>query len=776
MYIIQTILVALLFIVSFIMDNLMAYNIVLNPVNMPAVVAGWTVLREIANSLFLLILLWIALQIIWGLGEGSRRFLVRLIIIAFLINFSLALTGAVFGLGSALANPFRKAMGDDVAGWIIDKTKLNTAPQEASSLGSTQQAAAFASDSKSCGFGSLVDATKYASIRIGCPLGNAVTEVMKFINETIAGRYLQIGGVTNTLNMGIANIFLLLTIITFGGASGMLLMRIVMMVFLGVLAPAAFFLYAVPGADANFRRWMKQVLAWAFIAPMFYFMFYISLLVLDAMTSTQILKTQNSPTFASNIFAMLPLVVFLVFLWATMWMSKKMAGPIAQQAINFGTKAAGLALTGAAAVATGGAALAVKGAAMGATKAMGGTATEGSALNRLAATPYVGRIADPLLKYDQRRREEKQKKITQLRESYGALPAQIRKRKLQTTLRADHQIALAESLHQDNEFQKLSDEDQKKYVGYATQLGRTDLLKARPDLVKQENVSGAVSENDARRRLLTGMTPEEKSKISMAALDEKTMDDLLRTASRKDIETIVRSNADMTQKLLFEYYNDHKDRLRAVVRPDTHEYITANMLVQTQMGKKRGEWQWAGPEREIKESYPPERQIEMAEERYGRNQFDTITDTVQRRVMNYVNQSRGQDLLFARPDFATQQNVAGSASNQDALRKIITAMSAEQKSRISPYALNPNVMQELLRSASIDDIKAMVKNNAEMTKKLLHDYFAKNAEALRATMNAETHSYVSTVSANMTAQMREATARPQQRNTPNTTRDVSGGL
>ena len=62
--IIEAILVFLLYIAGFILDNVFIYNIVLNPINMPAVRDGWLVLRDIANGLFLIILLWIAIQII----------------------------------------------------------------------------------------------------------------------------------------------------------------------------------------------------------------------------------------------------------------------------------------------------------------------------------------------------------------------------------------------------------------------------------------------------------------------------------------------------------------------------------------------------------------------------------------------------------------------------------------------------------------------------------------------------------------------------------------
>ena len=53
--IVETLASAVLFIASFFLDNIFYYNVVFSPSNMPAVQEGWTVMRDLANSLFILI-------------------------------------------------------------------------------------------------------------------------------------------------------------------------------------------------------------------------------------------------------------------------------------------------------------------------------------------------------------------------------------------------------------------------------------------------------------------------------------------------------------------------------------------------------------------------------------------------------------------------------------------------------------------------------------------------------------------------------------------------
>lgn len=578
-YIVQRILIVVLFIESFIIDNLFTFNIVLNPMNMPAVIGAWKVLRDIANSLFLLILLYLAINTIWGFKD-DKKYLVRLIIMAFLINFSLAITGAVFGFANALAKPFNDKMGFDVAGFIIDKTKLNTVmnvpinPKEVK-------------PPTTCLLGTLTNST----IPIKCPEQSFGTTAMNVLSG--AGAAFDNENLRYAMGAWISNIFLILTILTFGGVGGFLIVRIAMMAFLGVLSPAAFFLYATPWGEDLYKRWQRNLIGWAFIAPTFYFLFYVSLLVLNAMTKSSLTQNSNEIPFFANVFAMIPLVVFLVFLGATLSTCKKLAGEVAGAAINMGKMVGGMALTAAAGVATGGASLVGGFAARGlGDKVMGAT-------NWVAERPIAGRLASPITRrisgYYQKRNEN----IEEMKGDYKNIPTRQLTQRLKTTLSTDKKIAMAEVLHGrgQEDYDKLDDTTQRKLNTYKRQLGRADY--ARLDLVTKDDVPGARDEQDARRKILNKMTPDEKRKISNNALqDDETKKIILETSTKADMEAIVKYNADMTRELIYGFFAQHEVMMRGIMKQETLNYIYGSMMIQTARpapGAAAGATPGAGP-------------------------------------------------------------------------------------------------------------------------------------------------------------------------------------
>ena len=600
LYIIQAILVIFLFVASFVLNNVLAYNIILNPTIMPAVKTGWLVLRDIANGLFLIILLWLAIKTIWNIDEAeNKKFIIRLIIVAFLINFSLAITGALFGLGSALARPFSEKMGTDVGAFIVRSTKLNTAYQTPSATGTAAAEKIFKENISDCGFSKLVDPV-YATY-VGCLGGAGAVAVAGELGK-IAAYALDLPAVRETIQLGITDVFLFFTIITFGGAIAMLLMRIVMMVFLGILAPAAFFLAAVPGLESYFQKWLKQTIAWSFIAPTFYFLFYISLLILRKMSESTVVQAGSGLNFAANIFAFLPLIVFLTFMWASMSICKKMAGPIAQAAIDMGKRAAGIALAAGAAVATGGTSLALQAGAAVTTAAAGKLAGTGgqAAVERIAAQPRYGRLADPLLRYNKRRADKRDKKIDEKRNAYKDIPVPILTRKLHNAVSRDEKVALGEALHERGpagatEFDKLDNTTQLEVMSHAEQLNRQDLLKARPDRATKQNVPGARDDGDAQKKVLNKMSSEEKSKISKFALTPDVMKAMLETSSKDDIQAIIRYNAEMMQRLITGFFDENKQwkdgyfvknqqDLRGTMKQETLNFIDSTMRIQTSRG------------------------------------------------------------------------------------------------------------------------------------------------------------------------------------------------
>ncbi len=574
-YITLAILIVILFIESYIIDNLFIFNIVLNPTNMPAVIGAWKVLRDIANSLFLLILLWLAIKIIWGFDDGSsKKLLVRLIIVAFLINFSLVITGAIFGFGNALAKPFKDKMGDNVVGYIISKTKLNTVTNTPANPEKVPK-------QNECLLSALTDPK--SQIKVECPEKSYATDTMNMISgagSAVSNITLNNTQIKRALELNIANIFLFLIILTFGCVGGFLIVRIAMMAFLGVLSPAAFFLYAVPGGENLYKRWQKNLIGWAFIAPTFYFLFYVSLLILTKMTESPLTNVGDKIPFAANIFAMMPLVIFLVFLGATLSICKKLGAEVADAAIGMGKAAAGLALTAVAGVATGGLSLA------GGAIARGAAGTATSVVGKLADKPIIGKLASPLTNPIRNYYQNRNQDITKMKGDYQNTSTRDLVGNFRTTLSSDKRIAMAETLHQRGDFDQLKPDEQKKVLGFSSRFGRTELLTARPDLVTQKDVLGANSAQDAQKKTLDKMTPDQKSKISKNAYAGDDMKKLfLETANTEDIKMMVKRNADMTKDIIHKYFDANQDALRNTMKPETFRHVIAQMRIQT--GKKK---------------------------------------------------------------------------------------------------------------------------------------------------------------------------------------------
>lgn len=377
--ILQSVLTQLLALVSFFLDNLFKFNTVLLPNAMPVVYSGWTAMRDITNALFILILLWIAFTIIFNIENlGGKKLLARLIIIAILINFSLTMVSFVFGFANALAKPFQKAINtSDVAGLIVGKTNLHNItsqlndterttlesyginqeeldrtyirPQEGMSSVDQQKFLPFAVGPEEAraqaggAAGAAIAGCGIASLLLpifpglSCAGGAIIGAVAKAV-----GSWALAVGVTAIswkmiLNLAVSNLFLILTIFALTAAGILLLGRIIAMVFVAVLAPTAFLAYTIPGkyGQKYWDMWLDSLLKWSFVAPAFYFLFWVSLLVLDKMQSTIPVTNQ----FSGNTLYIFTLIVFLGFLFASITIAKKMGITVADSFIKWGQKA-----------------------------------------------------------------------------------------------------------------------------------------------------------------------------------------------------------------------------------------------------------------------------------------------------------------------------------------------------------------------------------------------------------------------------------------------------
>src|SRR3989338_1289026 len=88
--------------------------------NVPGVITGWGIMRDVANIFFVLILLVIAFATIMNIEKyGYRSLLKRLIVMAILVNFSMTIVGLMIDLSQVVMLSFVAAIKNVASGNIV---------------------------------------------------------------------------------------------------------------------------------------------------------------------------------------------------------------------------------------------------------------------------------------------------------------------------------------------------------------------------------------------------------------------------------------------------------------------------------------------------------------------------------------------------------------------------------------------------------------------------------------------------------------------------------
>ncbi len=380
LYVLRGAFTVLLGIVSGFLDIAYLANLNSIPAQLTVAQQGWLVLRDLANGLLILVLVWIAITIIFNLEEyGGKKLLVRVIAAGLLMNFSLVFVTVPFAIGNELSKPFAKAIGvyppganckKDSSGKqtcpslgqvivnnsqihqvtdISEQGALQRAKQEFETLGqqpilqpSQEQAQVW----QYLGAPQTAHAVPALGTIAACGLLGIATfgwgAVICGIISTVVtagityGLYkLNVLGplVTQAVDLIIANLLMFLMVISLFVAAVILYLRLFAMILLAVFAPLAFISLAIPRyGDRIWNPWLDNLFRWAFAAPVFYFLLYLALLMLQ-------LNRPQAPSLTGvrildNPLMMINLILFLIFLWAAVYFTRKMAGQFAEIALS----------------------------------------------------------------------------------------------------------------------------------------------------------------------------------------------------------------------------------------------------------------------------------------------------------------------------------------------------------------------------------------------------------------------------------------------------------
>lgn len=352
---------------------------------------GWGLIRDIANVAFIFTLLYLAIKHI--LGDSSKKYIPTLIIVALLLNFSLFFTKVAIDAGNILGRAFFNSITVDGNESDINGVKQisigvmnNINPQK------------------------LLD----QSLFLPKPLPGVAGDSQSGQVDPNTGAFVADN---NTLenNFGyFAFIFILLAIVNFILAgvflsvSLLFVARVIGLWFAMIFSPIAFITLAVPGSSSfvkqlSFDTWKDNVIKLSFLAPIFMFFLYLTVMFIQIVFSTPI-DIDSRDTFTMIMEVFIPFIFVIIILNTAKKVATEMAGDFGAQLKALGGKIAGF----------------VGGVALGGTAMLGRKAIGGFAAAQLKGGNYEQRIADATASGDRaraRRLMNAQKGLIKLNES-----------------------------------------------------------------------------------------------------------------------------------------------------------------------------------------------------------------------------------------------------------------------------------------------------------------------------------------------------------------------
>ena len=195
------------------------------------VTIGWTIVRDVANLGFVLVIIVIAFATILRLENyGAKKLLPRLILAAILVNFSLQIGAFIIGFSQVITDFF------------FSKISLSPGEIGATLIGAfgPQRFLSGAKDPDS----SIAEG---ASIAINLAIGPWLATAFNLI------------------------MFFTILVLAF-----MLIIRFLALSFLLVIAPITWLFFVIPALQAQFSKWWNKFLQWTFFAPATSFFVYLS--------------------------------------------------------------------------------------------------------------------------------------------------------------------------------------------------------------------------------------------------------------------------------------------------------------------------------------------------------------------------------------------------------------------------------------------------------------------------------------------------------------------
>ena len=231
---------------------------------------GWEITRGLVNVFFILILMVIAFATILRVENyGMKALLPKLIIAALLINFSLVFCGAIIDSAGVLTNFFIKDSQNFFEN-IADEMGLTTIM-----VGTVQKPA---KKLWACEWALLPDITwsNQTVCNAGCLLstGNFCYEIKP---PKVDWRKIQGDNFWKVISaLLLSIIFTIIAAFVFAALAFLLLIRVLVIWFLLILAPIAWFFWILPATKNLWEKWWATFIKWVFFAPAAIFFIWLS--------------------------------------------------------------------------------------------------------------------------------------------------------------------------------------------------------------------------------------------------------------------------------------------------------------------------------------------------------------------------------------------------------------------------------------------------------------------------------------------------------------------
>ena len=207
----------------------------------PSVKLGWTMTRNFANLGFVLAMIFIAYATMLRLQNYDiKKMLGRLVVIALLINFSLAISGVILDFSHKISNLF------------IDK--IGVGPNAVANLAGA------------------INVQRALDTR--GPLQYTIQEIDSGIFEPGKNSLQALAGIV------FATTFTVLTAITLGLISVMIFIRYLWIIGLLIVAPLAWLSFVFKPVERYFSMWWDKLIKWAMYLPILMFFLYLTVITM----------------------------------------------------------------------------------------------------------------------------------------------------------------------------------------------------------------------------------------------------------------------------------------------------------------------------------------------------------------------------------------------------------------------------------------------------------------------------------------------------------------